>query len=380
MTRKRGFGTVRQLKSGRWQARYRGPEGLMRTAPRTFERKRDAELFLAQTQTDMARDDWIDPYLAEIPLATYGKEWIEQRPGLSETTIERYESAFRRQIVPNLGQLAVGDIRDPTVRKWRRDLLDAGVGPASVSKAYRLLRAIMNTAVDDGLIRRNPCRVRGADADKSPERPVLTIAQVFAVADAMPVRFRALVLFATFTSLRFGELAALRRADIDLDAGTVTVRRSQAELRNGRLLIKDPKSHAGRRTVPLPAALLPELRWHLERFSGPGPDGVVFVGAEGGTLRRQNFRKIWVKALAHAEVPPVHFHDLRHTGNMLAASSGASLRDLMDRMGHASTRAAMIYLHVSLERGQAIADHMTQQIEAFRDAGIEDDDETGAAR
>src|SRR5215467_10474812 len=98
-----------------------------------------------------------------------------------------------------------------------------GVDIASVAKAYRLLKAIMNTAVDDGLIRRNPCRIKGAGQEKSPERPVLTIRQVFDLADVIAPRYRALILLAVFGSLRWGELAALRRRHIDLTSGTVRV-------------------------------------------------------------------------------------------------------------------------------------------------------------
>ncbi|WP_197704562.1 site-specific integrase [Jatrophihabitans sp. GAS493] len=346
----------------------------MRSAPTTFGRKKDAELFLVQTQSDMARDDWIDIQLGEVPIVKYATDWLNERPGLSETTWERYESALRRQIVPLLGDIFVGDLREARVRRWRKELLDQGVGHASVAKAYSLLRTIMNTAVDDGMIRRNPCRIKGGGAEQSPERPVLTLPEVFAAANAVPAHFRVLVLFATFTSLRFGELAALRRSDLDLAAGLVTVRRSQAELRSGRLKLKEPKSAAGRRVVPIPAAMLPDLKAHLEKFSESGRDGVVFVGPAGGVLRRQNFRRIWIQALTTAEVPQVHFHDLRHTGNSLAAESGATLRDLMDRMGHSSTRAALIYLHSSSRRGQAIADHISEQIEASKAAETEGDD------
>jgi integrase len=109
-------------------------------------------------------------------------------------------------------------------------LLDSGVSTVSAAKAYRLLKAIMNTAVDDGLIRRNPCRIKGAAQDRSPERRALTVRQVFDLADAIDPRYRALILLAVFASLRWGELAALRRTDIDLDAGTVRIARSLNEL------------------------------------------------------------------------------------------------------------------------------------------------------
>jgi integrase len=122
----------------------------------------------------------------------------------------------------------------------------------------------------------------------------------------------------------------------------------------------------GRRAVPVPDDLLDELRQHLAEYAEPGEDGRVFVGPMGGRLRRQNFRKIWIKALATPGVRPVHFHDFRHTGNQFAADDGASLRELMERMGHASPRAAMIYLHVSKARSRHIADRLNARLREAR--------------
>ena len=119
------------------------------------------------------------------------------------------------------------------MRRWRKELLDSGVSAVTAAKAYRLLKAIMNTAADDGLIRRNPCRIKGAGREVSPERPVLTIGQVYALAAAIDQRYRALVLLGTFSSLRWGELAGLRRCDIDLADRTVEVRRSLTERSGG---------------------------------------------------------------------------------------------------------------------------------------------------
>ena len=124
-----------------------------------------------------------------------------------------------------------------------------GVSEASLAEAYRLMKAIMNTAVDDGIVFRNPCRVRGAAQDRSPERSVLTVREVGALVETIPERYRALVLLAVFGSLRWGELAALRRCDVDLTQGTVRVERSLTELGGGGYLYGPPKSAAGRRVV-----------------------------------------------------------------------------------------------------------------------------------
>ena len=93
---------------------------------------------------------------------------------------------------------------------------------------------------------------------------------------------------------------------------------------------------------------------------------LVFVGPQGGRLRRSNFRNIWIKACVGAGLPDLHLHDLRHTGNTMAAATGASLRELMERMGHSSTRAALIYQHATRERDEAIAAAMGQVLVSTR--------------
>ncbi len=214
----------------------------------------------------------------------------------------------------------------------------------------------MQTAVDDRLIRMNPCRMKGAANERAPERPTLTVEQVFAVANGMPTRYRALVLLATFASMRFGELSALERQHLDLDKGLVHIRRAAVELGNGQLVIGPPKTAAGRRVVAIPSQLLPDMRRHLAQFVSAEPDALVFAGPKGAPLRRSNFQKAWAQGLAAADLTGVHFHDLRHTGNTLAAQAGATMSDLMARMGHASTRAAQIYLHTTSERDRVVAD------------------------
>jgi len=364
--KRRHFGGVRELPSGRWQARYPDPEtGLLRPAPRTFERKREAQAWLANVEASQARGDWLDLDAGRINFRTFAETWMVERPFLSARTRERYEGVLRLYILPAFGNGALADIKEASIRRWRHSLLSAGVGEPTVAKSYRVLRAVLNTAVDDGLIRRNPCRVRGAGNDASPERPVLTIEEVYAVADAVPARYRAFVLLGTFASLRFGELAALRRRDIDLDAGILSVRRAQAELQDGSLITKDPKSEAGKRVVAIPAIIIPDLRRHLDEYAEPGPDGLVFLGPKGGRLRRTHFsNRIWTPARRQAGIGhDVRFHDLRHTGNNLAASTGASTRELMARTGHSSSRAALIYQHATHQRDRLIADAVSKQID-----------------
>ncbi|MFC4089118.1 tyrosine-type recombinase/integrase [Micromonospora sp. GCM10011541] len=369
---RRRFGNVRQRSSGRWQARYVGPDGLTRTAPHTFATEKQAEKWLTLVESEIIRGEWVAPEAGEIELSAYGRRWIAERK-LAPRTRQGYEFLFARQVVPYLGHLMLGGIKPATIRAWRKKLLDAGVPEPQAVKAYALLRAILNTAVrEDEIIRQNPCRIKGFDQYHTPERPTATIAQVYALADAMPARFSALVVVAALSALRWGELVALRRRDLDLDSGTVRVTRKLAALRS-HLEFGPPKSAAGVRVVAVPAAAVEALRAHLAEFTAADADALVFTGDKGALLRSGNFGRAvkWTRTVAALGLPGFHFHDLRHTGNTLAAASGASTRELMQRMGHASMRAALIYQHATSERDREIASAMDRRIarQARRNGG-----------
>lgn len=365
----RRFGFIRKLPSGRFQASYLGPDGQRRYAPETFATKTDANTWLSGAETDMVRGDWTDPLLAKITLAEYGVRWIKERK-LSVRTREEHERTFRLHINPFLGLKTLGEIGTDTVRTWRTDLLDAGRTEIRVAKAYKLLRAIMFTAVDDGRIKRNPCRIKGADQEHSPERPIATVVEVFALADRMPARFRAFVLAAAFTGLRWGELIALRQRDVDLDKPAVRVPRKFAQLNSGAMVAGPTKSAAGVRTVALPDLILTDLRSHMEQHIKDEPDALVFAGEKGAILKRGNWRRAvkWAESVKEAGLPVgFRFHDLRHTGNHLAAAAGASTRELMHRMGHGSTRAALIYQHATDDRDLEIAQEVSRRARAARE-------------
>ncbi len=189
-------------------------------------------------------------------------------------------------------------------------------------------------------------------------------------------RYRALILLATFTSLRWGEATALRRCDLDLDAGTVRLRAAFTERSTGEILLGPPKSKAGRRVVGIPAVIIPLLREHLAVFTGPDPGALIFPGVKGGPLRRGNFNRsaAWPHAVTTMGMGGLHFHDLRRTGNTFAASGGAGLKDLMARMGHDSERAALIYQHEARGADTTITKAINAHVEAEHSGGQDDED------
>lgn len=220
----------------------------MRPADKTFRTKTEAAEWLVDKEAEIRAGDCIDPEAGKITLANYAETWVTERPKIRPTTRERSATLVRLHIAPYLGHMELGAIRDPHIRRWYKQLGDSGVGAATVARTYQLLKSILNTAVQDEVIRRNPCRIKGAAVYKSEERPVLTVGEVYALADKMPARYGALVLLGTFTGLRWGELVGLRRRNVDLDACTVRVESIVVELGSGRMLEdQPPKSDARRR-------------------------------------------------------------------------------------------------------------------------------------
>jgi integrase len=149
---------------------------------------------------------------------------------------------------------------------------------------------------------------------------------------------------------------------MDLVAGVVHVVESQHELVDRRIVTGPPKTEAGRRTVRIPPHLLPVLSEHLNNWVGSEPGALVFTGDKGGWLRRSQWNSRWREARQKVGLPELHFHDLRHSGNTLAAATGASTKELMSRLGHASAQAALRYQHATRERDQAIADGLSDMV------------------
>jgi integrase len=363
--RRRGFGAVRKLPSGRWQASYLGPDGARHTArtpdggPLTFTAKADADRWLALRQAEILRGAWLPPAepapkpAAPVRLGGYAAGWLAGRE-LSESTRRLYRATLAKQILPAFGTVPLAEITPARVRDWHTRLR-AQTGPRQRAAAYALLRTILGTAVADDVIAANPCRVRGAGASKraKPIRPA-TLAELEVIATAMPPRYRLMVLLAAWCALRFGELAELRRADVDLAHGVVRVRRGVIRADSGRV-VKDPKSEAGKRDVAIPPHLMPLVHEHLIEHAGRGRDALLFPAASGGHMSPSSLYAVYHPARDAAGRPDLRFHDLRHTGATLAAATGATLAELMRRLGHSSPAAAMRYQHAADDRDAAIA-------------------------
>ena len=338
---------------GRWRARYRGPDGRERS--HTFDRKVDAERWLAQTDTQKARGIWVDPAAGRVSFGAWFTEWLDTLT-VRPSTHALYQYLANRCLFPTFEHIELAKISSTDVRHWYAAMSAGGdLSPNTVAKAYRLLVRVMNVAVDDAVIGRSPCTLKGAGTERSPEMHFAGVEQIHSIADAIEPHYRALVLTAAFAGLRFGELAGLRRRRVDLLHRTVTVAQQLTEI-NGHLEFAAPKTDAGQRVVAVPAFLASELETHLANFAEPDADGLVFPAPDGGLMRRSNFRRrVWLPALKSAGIEGLRFHDLRHSAGTLAAHAGATTKELMARLGHESPRAALIYQHATADRDVAIA-------------------------
>ena len=389
---KRSFGQITRLPSKRYRARYTGPDTLLHNAPHTFETRQDAEAWLTDERRLVSAGKWTSPAARKAAAAkreamrqargfdVYARAWLKARHDLRPTTRASYASALERHLIPAFGSTPIDEIDAEAVRAWFN-----GYGtrtPTARAHAFAVLKAIMGQAEDDGLILRNPARIKaGGRAETKRDPEVLSLAELLALADAMPEKHRALTLLSGFCGLRFGEAVALRRSDVDLEAGLVHVRHGVTRV-DGKKVLGKPKTKASVRTVAMPAIVVEALRKHLSRSIAGGRHGLVFPGTDGQPLapsalygrasrierRGQNtFEKRAYGFFAAREAigrPDLHWHDLRRTAATLGAQSGATVREMQHRLGHTTPTMALHYQGATAERDRAIADRLQAQVDA----------------
>ncbi|MBB2990245.1 integrase [Mycolicibacterium iranicum] len=367
-TRQAGtFGTVQQLPSGRYRAMYYGPDGRRYKAPTTFLAKADARGWLALRQAEIISKAWTPPEatpkITRTTFADYARSWIKQRD-LKQRTREHYEVLLERHLIGPFGSLPLTSITVDDVRGWYATF--ATGTPTLRSHTYGLLRTILATAASDGKISANPCLIRGAGSTKRVKkiRPA-TLPEIEKITTEMPDQYQAMILLAAWCALRFGELTELRRKDVILEiavdaegetahTGVIRVERAVVRVDDG-YLVTTPKSDAGTRDVAIPPHLVPVLRDHLAAHVDGGPNALMFPAAHGGHLAPATLYRQFYKARTAADRPDLRFHDLRHSGAVLAAATGATLAELMARLGHSTPQAAMRYQHAAQGRDQVIA-------------------------
>jgi len=296
------------LPSGRVQARYTGPDGVLHKAPTTFQTKGDARAWLSLRHSEIIRDEWVPsrPKTAAVTFADYAATWLAGRD-LKPRTRALYADLLRDRLTPTFGDVPVKDITPEAVRRWHAG--QGSTAPTARAHAYALLRTILGTAVIDGLLPANPCHLRGAGNAKRVKkiRPA-TLEELEAIVAAMPERYKLMTLLAAWCGLRFGELVELRRGDVDLRHGVLRVRRGVVRA-GGEVIVGTPKSEAGVRDVAIPPHLMPAVRHHLRHNITGGKDGLLFPAKNGGHLAPGTLYKVWYPAREKAGRPDLRWHD-----------------------------------------------------------------------
>ncbi len=360
MSGRRRFGAVRKLSSGRWQARFRDPEtNLYRNAPRTFATKTAAAKWLSAIETDIARDAWHDPKRGAVLFRQVAEQWYATKLHLRPSTQHIYRTMLDCHILPTFADVPVGSITTLDVQMWISDRhRNTRMGANSVAKAYKLLRTVMESALDAGLIVRNPCRVKGAGTERLPEMRCATVEEVAAIAQAVEPRWQALILLAAYSGLRWGELAGLRRRYLDPLHKTVRVVEQCTEV-NGHFVWGPPKT--SRRHAHGRAA-----RVHLRRH-GRAPRPLERTRRRGPGVRHARRHAATPRELPQARLapgvpsdrrrrrplprPPPHQRDPRRGERRPAPSSHAPPRP---RLGSRGLR----YQHRVAGQDEAIADYL----------------------
>lgn len=356
--KRRGFGRIRQFRSGRWQASYIGPDAKLHKASSTFGAKIDAEGWLAGERRKIDLGTWGAVERSDdATVASYADQWLSQRQ-LRPRTRQLYTSMLDRLVLPELGAMKLVALTPAKVREWHARL--GTEHPTRNAHAYALLHAICATAVQDEVLDANPCRIRAAmQTRRRREVEMVTPAELDTLAAKMPPELRVSVVLAAWCGLRWGETSELRRKDVADDHSVLSIRRA-VTYRSGEFYVGEPKTEAGVRDVVVPPHIRPNLKAHMETHVARGADALLFPGDGGKHLRGDQYRYWWELARKAIGKPNLRVHDLRHVGAVMAAQSGATTRELMHRLGHTTPEMSLRYQHVAEGRDAEIAERLSR--------------------
>ena len=373
-SKRRGFGRVERLASGRYRAAYTGPDGKLYRAPETFAAKDDAIAWLTARRAEINLELWAPEAAARatrqktIPtLREYADDWLKTRKtqgrALRPTTRQQYRMLLDTWIYPTFGDERIDRISSDDVDAW----YDA-VAPGRETiraQSYSLLRTVFANAAAERphpLVPYNPAHIRGAGSAKRAHRvQPASLEELETIVDALPDRYQLMALLAAWCAMRFGELTELRRGDVDLRTGRVKVRRAVVRV-DGEFIIGPPKTDAGVRDIAIPPHLLPLVEGHLSDHTAPGRESLLFsaAGDSNRHMAPASLYRVYYPAREAAGRKDLRWHDLRHTGAVLAAQTGATLAELMGRLGHTTPGAAMRYQHAAADRDAEIARRLSE--------------------
>jgi integrase len=351
--------SIRKKPSGKWEVRLFVGNRLV---SRSFNGKREAERYAAHSQAQLDRGEWKNPRDGKIVFEEWVQVWWKSKHELRPSTRTLYEYLLRYHVEPAFRGQPLASIRAEDVDEWKVTLRESGISASTQNKAYRLFAEVMGLAVIRDRIAKSP--TLGVKAPQEPRHDVKAYSpeQAYRIAEAIDPHYRVLVLTAAWTGLRWGEVAGLRPAKLDLLHRTITVDEQLTEV-NGKHGFGPPKTETGKRIVSIPPFLVPLLE---EQIATRARDGLVFPAKSGGPIRRSNFtRREWHPALTRAGVEKLPFHALRHTAVTIAIAAGFTGEQLTEWIGHSSIRVTLDrYGHLLPSSREAIADRMGAAFEA----------------
>jgi len=371
VSKRNGFGSITKLPSGRYRARHTVPGTLPQvwvSAPSTFSRKADAEIWLARQRTAL-EDGAVRPkaLASKFTVRDYAERWMQERRNASgerlrPSTRRVYEHYLTNHVYPTFGRTLLSELTAESIATWYRSLLPER--PTLRARTYALLRGILASAHDEDLIAANPCRVRGAGSSRpATTQFVASPTQVAELARAMPDHLALSVLLGAWCQLRNGEVLELRRGDVD--TASVRITRGVTWV-DGQAVVGPPKTDAGVRVISVPPHIAPAVEEHLKSHAVPGSDGLLFPRSPQGTqqIHPSTYAYHFKQAVKRTSLPAeFRFHWLRHTGLTLAAQSGATLAELQARAGHSTPSTVMLYQHATTVRDQALAAALSEWAE-----------------
>lgn len=373
---RRAIGSIRQLPSGRFSASV-NKYGYRIPAPHTFTSYDDADEWCYQVakklwrikHTPGAQLKLAEPlYLsrAEIANATgnsitldsFGSTWLKNNNSLRERTRYDYQRILDKWLQVKVdgrvfASYPMRQIDNQLIRRWQDELTKVA-SQSTADYSYRVVRAILNEAASQGIIQRPPAPIKKKQK-LTDTRPIIDISQLLVLANLVPLEYSLAVLIAGICGLRSGEIFGLRRKDIDLTARTIRIEQAIVTVPGKGTIIGPPKTKSSVRTISYPDYLQPKLEVHLTHITEPSSNSLVFTNPQGGPVTIEDRRKWWDEARAQANLPDLHFHDLRHLAATLAAQHGASIAELQARLGHATVSAAMRYQHATLDRDKSVS-------------------------
>jgi integrase len=351
MTNRRHFGSVRRLPSGRYQACY-WHEGQRRAAPHTFARKADAQGWLSVTETSILRGEWINPAAGKTTFREYAEAWRAVQVHRPRTSAQ-LETNLRLHVYPRLGSRPIAAIRTSQIQALVKamstgDEAGKALSPGTVALIQTWLNTIFRAAVKDRAIASSPCDgIRRPTVHKAKVTP-LPVETVEALIEAVPDRYRALIVLGAGTGVRISEALGLTADRVDWMRRNITVDRQLAGAGGGVPTFGPVKDRKNRpRTIPLPRFVVDELAAHVAKY-GLGPEGLLFAGPRGGAIGTTVFYNMWRGTAGPLGIPTGDgFHLLRHFYASLLIRAGESVKVVQERLGHASAVMTLdVYGHM----------------------------------